>query len=556
MSHVYSFKIDNPVLKKKVDFFFSYAMYCNERIGSNHELECETHYSLFTKLAYALENNVNDYVIEQYASHRLLNGGFLEKFDSWNKVKLIITKINEKGDGRKSLTQLDFSELKKLKLELKTNELATIIKDLCSLIIHPNSTSDHFERIKDLTCILISMFRNNNISVAKANEILRKISKGKMRDENVKGDATVEDILNQFLKVFNTKYKSSFLYPIFNVNSSPSDLDFKLGNVRVLSNDHSIVLDTFRFFKSRNSRCYEALNNKKPMLFALVEDLEYFDMEWAKRRSYEKSVEVQNILNRELHLNGIVSTEECLTIRNNKLITVQVKAKPPFDLSSNNLTSLYEIPEYKLQSFPTSLRSEFYYKNSLFVAGYDTENIALLWQFLENMVPSADSKKLKELVSNVVVKLYCKFIKGLNDSDIYRNITSLYSVGDKLGIPQEEQDEIYNDFDSFDLTDYKDKMSKHPFLKELVEFHEKIETPDFIADCKNYIKEILIETNGYRNILMHKDQIESPFAQKLIPTFKDMVYLFREEIVRLIVNNHFKNYEEFEKYLICNYSIW
>jgi len=35
-----------------------------------------------------------------------------------------------------------------------------------------------------------------------------------------------------------------------------------------------------------------------------------------------------------------------------------------------------------------------------------------------------------------------------------------------------------------------------------------------------------------------------------------MVYLFREEIVRLIVNNHFKNYEEFEKYLICNYSIW
>jgi len=78
MSHVYSFKIDNPVLKKKVDFFFSYAMYCNERIGSNHELECETHYSLFTKLAYPLEYNVNDYIIEQYASHRLLNGGFLE----------------------------------------------------------------------------------------------------------------------------------------------------------------------------------------------------------------------------------------------------------------------------------------------------------------------------------------------------------------------------------------------------------------------------------------------------------------------------------------------
>jgi hypothetical protein len=554
MSYVYSFKIDNPVLKKKVDFFFSFAMHCNVRIGSSHELECETHYSLFTKLIYALENHVNDYVIKQYASHRLLNDGILEKFESWPKVKLIIKKVKGKKDICKNLRTFELGELKKFKLELETHELPIIIKDLCSLVLRPNSSSDHFESIKDLTCILISMFRNNNISVPKANEILRQISKGKIRDENGKGYATLEDIFNQFLKVFNTKYKSSFLYPIFNVNSSPSDLDFKLGIVRILSNEHPIVLDTFRLLKSRNSRFYEALNNKKPLLFALVEDLEYFDIEWAKRRSYEKSVEVQNILNRELHLNGFVSTEECLTIRKNKLISIHVKAKPPFPLNKNELNSLYEIPEYKLQSYPSSLRSEFYYKNSLFVAGYDTENIALLWQFLENMAPSADSKKLKELISNVVVKLYCKFLKGLNESDIHRNVTSLYSVGDNLGIPQEEQDEIYKDFEAFDLTDYKDKMSKHPFLKELVEFHERIETPDFIADCKKYIKEILIESNGYRNILMHRDQIESPFAQKLIPTFKDIVYLFREEIVRLIVNNNFRNYEEFENYLICNYS--
>jgi len=552
MSHVYSSKIDNPVLKNKVNFFFSFAKYCNDMIGYSHEMECETHYSLFTKLTYAFENNVNDYVIQHYAYNRLLNDGFLEKFDSWNKVKLIITKIKNKNDGCKSLNQLDFSELKKLKLELKTHELPKIIKDLYRLVICSSSSSSHFERIKHYTCILISMFRNNNFSVPKTNEILREISKGKISHKN--GNATLEDIFNQFLKVFNTKYKSSFLYPIYNVNSSPPDLDFKLGDVRVLSNEHSIVLDIFRLLKSRHFRFYEALNNKKPMLFALVEDLEYYDIGWAKRRSYEKSVEVQNILNRESHLNSFVSTEECLTIRNNKLISFQVKAKPPFGLSSNNLNSLYEIPEYKLQSFPTSLRSEFYYKNSLFVAGYDTENIALLWQFLENMVPSVNPKKLKELISNVVVKLYCKFLKGLNESDIHRNVTNLYSIGDKLGIPQEEQDEIYKNFEAFNLKNYKDKMSKHPFLKELVEFHERIETPEFEANCKEYIKEILIETNGYRNILMHKDQIESPYAQKLIPTFKKIVFFFREEIVRLLVNKHFKNYEEFEKTLISNCS--
>ncbi|RZJ91508.1 MAG: hypothetical protein EOO20_04805 [Chryseobacterium sp.] len=207
--------------------------------------------------------------------------------------------------------------------------------------------------------------------------------------------------------------------------------------------------------------------------------------------------------------------------------------------SANRLNSLHDNPFTILSKTRNSQAKDWFLNyEPIFIQAFKNNNISMMWQYLEALLPSDDKgeKQIKSLVPTLLL-LNEKF------NARQRVIKTLYDSLDFLSGGSELLNIPFEDLSSIRKLLEKDKVhpsiiqSDYPFIMELVRvLNTEIDEANTV-NITTYYKSILIEAYNIRNFDIHSGKADLKSMLKIQRTLPRMIVRLRWIIMDEIKEN-------------------
>ncbi|GEM_PF-2451387 len=562
------------LIQEKVNFFADYFHFVTENIGVYDNLEIENYLSLFEKITYQIESNLEHCpkYLDRYFSHPLLkkDNKDLIKYQQFRNFQNLIKGYEQAGTIHKKSKWIEENAqfkrtLKALKRELNQNMFSSALKEVIRMINDDHELREYCEDIKFYTLILVSEFLLNNRTKKDVGKVFQRIMseethkfpfpqslieiyKGQDLDEAKKRYIQERTFDQQFEGIFNIlKEKGTrhyFLFRIVDINAK-SDFSFKYNRVTFYHPEH-IKLREIK--KVVEKGIIKDFFNFMPMLIASVK-IDYYSSELAAQ-------EAVDIINKELKFLNSVCKSNAHIEKYHYLWTSDFKSIGfHFDVSEKNHTigeddikMLKKNPFKILKNINKECRSQIIKYEYLYIQALSSFSLHDYWHYLEVLIPTNEKseKQLIDIVSTILI-----LSDEINDKSRLKNylinaILPFNSSSDSLGITSKRHKEYVNQLINqrgIDLNEIEKEIT-NPFLCSLFKLLSNPYGKRKLREKKEYYSRVLWELQAQRNAIIHSGYGNKKAMILLRGTLPNLISRFRRTLFDAMENNEENTFKE------------
>lgn len=289
-------------------------------------------------------------------------------------------------------------------------------------------------------------------------------------------------------------------------------------------------------FRSKQHKIFDAIRKEKPSFF---NDRQKFIVASIKVNSHSHSIALQQVRNKvreELnHISIVLDRDLIVDGTNNYLVSFdEIKLLEAWSTDKFHKTftkeiipSLEDTPHFFLRQFENEARNHLLNFEYLIVNAKKQGNVVNYWHYLETLLELGNNhKEVEEVVATISI---------LEEKNLRKRILhqTLYSSFNMYNFPLKELDLSYDDLKNFQTFLKKGTMPKevkhikYPFIKELLQEHNKQMNLKFHKTSKAFYRSILRESYEQRNFFQHQAVANQKAIIKLQHTLPYIVQRFR-----------------------------
>lgn len=580
---------DNLLLENKMRYFADYFIYANEYLGKLPHLPFDNPISLFDKIQFQLENNIErcpksiDMYISQLGYYPLKlttqvsksYKPFISEFkQKWNLLK----NDTEKKKWLKNEPGI-LENVIKIKAELNENLFPFAHKALFTFLVCSHPLAKHKKDIQLLTQLIITIFRFKEITKKQVSKYIERLL---TRDKyefplplnilkEVQSESFIElrdnflenrDFKNQFeglkniLEAYSTR-KGYFIYPIAGIHLNDKQqkmFSVKFDKVTFISSKHQL-LKKLRISVHQNDKSEKIIAKLYPTFFKKGSVLSIIEMNYEKKK--DTAIIAKEIVEKELSfLSTYFNTTKLRVVRDDFLWAsnfednlwwgnVEILGKRANLCFPNEyqINDVLDNPFSRLRKEEIKSSKAILFNEWVFLKAFNQNDLSAYWLYIENLFwrKNLEKRVIKESFVNLSQSIIPDLLNEYNSSIAFLAYSfHVPEPEEMIGLTDNEAKEIFNstkcEKKDFNWKHYLPKL-KHDFFKDVVVNYLKLSSKKESLSWRNYFSNIAQELSDYRNSELHSGLINEFSRVKLNFILPDIMNLIRWEIIHSAEQN-------------------